>query len=614
MSDVSFQALEDLFNKLVDLDPGEQEKELKKDCISPVLRERVRKMLVSDRTQGDFLAAPFKTRLSEVDDLRPAPLHPGQSIAGFIINQHLGAGSIADVYQGFDPNLGRSVALKVARLTGDEGKTLASLNHRSIVKVYSEHILKELSLRIICMEFIDGPTLESAFEDTEFLEETLRNSDPKVRMLALLRMSSDLVAGVKHAHDRHVIHADIKPSNILIRKTGELLLSDFNVAQISNSEVEHAGLAGGTPGYMSQDQRQALALPMKEYIQRVRFSWDTFSLARVLQDLWHQTLPPDSSDMVLSEIYQHYGRFLQNMIEKEGVSDQKELQDLTSVLKQFTNIIAQAHQLPNANKPLFNWANRNLFVSLAIVILFPQFVGSLINIAYNKIMIIDTLTPEQHEYFVFLLGVVNPITYSLCGLYIAWQQWKILQRFYKRSSLKEQSLEIYRRPFTFPRLVFLVSCLGWITGFLSFSSVLGYGSPSDPAQGIHLFISFALSWLIAATFSSMLSLYFMIAILAPSLASWLQPQLFLDFLQQLKRAKRSMGRYTLLAFLTPLIAATFLVAFRVGANTQTSDRFLLVFIAFAMGGALIALRIKDKSLRILDALAFGAPSDYSSHK
>src|SRR5258708_505253 len=89
---------------------------------------------------------------------------PGQRIDDFELLALLGAGSFAKVYLARQVSLGRQVALKVSRNRGQEARTLASLEHDHIVHVFSEVVDREHDLRLLCMQYVPGTTLEQAIE------------------------------------------------------------------------------------------------------------------------------------------------------------------------------------------------------------------------------------------------------------------------------------------------------------------------------------------------------------------------------------------------------------------------------------------------------------------
>lgn len=176
------------------------------------------------------------------------------------IEREVGRGGMAVVYKGEDFLLGREVAIKVlhphlaqrteARFRfAREARIIAKLRHPNIVEVY-DYSGEESDTSFIITEYIDGITL------SEFLELH------KIRVPEIAAMIITVVArALAHAHERGVIHRDVKPENIMIRKDGVLKLTDFGIAHVV--DMEHLTVTGmiiGSPAHMSPEQVDGRAL------------------------------------------------------------------------------------------------------------------------------------------------------------------------------------------------------------------------------------------------------------------------------------------------------------------------------------------------------------------
>ena len=181
----------------------------------------------------------------------------GQSLGRYHILEQLGEGGMATVYKAYDTRLERNVAIKVIRtdVYGSsvlerilkrferEAKALARLSHPNIVKVhdYGEYE----GAPYLVMEYLPGGTLKQK------LGKPIRWQDA-ARLIILLARAMEF------AHQRGVVHRDVKPSNILITESGEPMLSDFGVAKIFDEEatVDLTGTSAtvGTPEYMAPEQ------------------------------------------------------------------------------------------------------------------------------------------------------------------------------------------------------------------------------------------------------------------------------------------------------------------------------------------------------------------------
>ena len=211
----------------------------------------------------------------------------GQTIAGFHLVEELGRGGFARVFLARERQLGdRPVALKVARAGSREPQTLARLQHTHIVPVHSYRIDPATGLHLLCMpyfgrvtlahiladpavnEAIGGSALVAALDrlDAEgaagsSIRTTGRSglaSRPFARAIAW--WGSRLAEALQHAHDRGVLHRDVKPSNVLVTADGMPMLLDFNLAhEPFDAGADDAPAAlGGTLAYMSPEHLEAL--------------------------------------------------------------------------------------------------------------------------------------------------------------------------------------------------------------------------------------------------------------------------------------------------------------------------------------------------------------------
>ena len=177
------------------------------------------------------------------------------------LRQTLGRGAMGVVYEGFDPNLGRRVAIKTILQGGAatdpevardfamrftrEAKAAARLSHPNIVQVYDFGVENELSYLV--MEFVEGTELSAFFESKEVFE-----------IADVTRLMTQLLAALDLAHNAGIVHRDIKPANVMVDKNGQAKLADFGVARVSDGggDATQVGAMVGTPAYMSPEQVQ----------------------------------------------------------------------------------------------------------------------------------------------------------------------------------------------------------------------------------------------------------------------------------------------------------------------------------------------------------------------
>jgi eukaryotic-like serine/threonine-protein kinase len=181
----------------------------------------------------------------------------GQDIGRYHIVEQLGQGGMATVYRAYDNRLEREVALKVIRREAvssellenmlrrfeREARALAKLEHSNIVKVhdYGEH---EGSPYLV-MQYLPGGTLK----------EKISQPMPYTAAAHLLH---PIALALGYAHQRGVVHRDVKPANILITLEGAPMLSDFGIAKILEkqglTQLTNTGVGIGTPEYMAPEQ------------------------------------------------------------------------------------------------------------------------------------------------------------------------------------------------------------------------------------------------------------------------------------------------------------------------------------------------------------------------
>ncbi|MCK6458041.1 MAG: serine/threonine protein kinase [Phycisphaerae bacterium] len=180
---------------------------------------------------------------------------PAQQIPGFQIIQRVGAGAMATVYKAKQISLDRVVAIKVLpkRLSENrefvdrfykEGRAAAKLNHNNIVQAID--VGEHAGFHYFVMEFIDGKTVYDDLVKNKLYAE-------REAIQIVLQVASAL----QHAHQRGLIHRDVKPKNIMITTAGVAKLADMGLAREANdveAAMAEAGRAYGTPYYIAPEQ------------------------------------------------------------------------------------------------------------------------------------------------------------------------------------------------------------------------------------------------------------------------------------------------------------------------------------------------------------------------
>jgi len=216
-------------------------------------------------------------------------------VGKYTIDELIARGGMGAVYRAKHPTLKRNVILKQLTLRGGggfierfkrEASLMIDLRDERIVTVYDH--FREGSSYYIVMEYVEGTSLD------RLLAERGRLSNE-----AALLVFTEVCRGLKHAHDRGVIHRDIKPGNILISNRGEVKLTDFGIATSKEAGEEgltQTGMTLGTPSYMSPEQISEA--------KKVDKRADIYSLGVMLYEMLTGTkpFPPDLTPDTVNRI------------------------------------------------------------------------------------------------------------------------------------------------------------------------------------------------------------------------------------------------------------------------------------------------------------------------
>ena len=168
------------------------------------------------------------------------------------IVKRLGVGGMADVYLAHDAFLNREVAIKTLRASmamdpvsllrfQREANASSQLNHPNIVEIYD--VGEEDSDHYIVMEYIKGKTLKELIGQRGAME--------KHEAISIM---DQLVSAVKEAHDKNIIHRDIKPQNILVKDDGTVKITDFGIATVSDQlQLTQADTVMGSVHYLAPE-------------------------------------------------------------------------------------------------------------------------------------------------------------------------------------------------------------------------------------------------------------------------------------------------------------------------------------------------------------------------
>lgn len=170
----------------------------------------------------------------------------------FSVVEHLGTGGMGAVYKALDRNLNRMVALKLLRKElsaddnyivklEDEARITASINHPFVVKVFS--FGQDHGQYYIAMELVDKGTLDDLMQ--------LQN---RISEMQVLQVGLQIASGLQAAHERGLIHRDVKPGNILFADAHTAKITDFGLALLAEHEADARGEIWGTPYYIAPEK------------------------------------------------------------------------------------------------------------------------------------------------------------------------------------------------------------------------------------------------------------------------------------------------------------------------------------------------------------------------
>jgi len=280
---------------------------------------------------AELANAALRHRLPDLlDELSHASGQPpaGLRIPGYTVLAEIGHGGMSTVYLARHHALGRHVALKIVpgwiggrerardRLLR-EARAMARLGHPNIVVVHD--VVDHGEMIAIAMEWVDGLTLAGLLRalppratagDLAALRHALGTPADGTQRIestverTFVRMISEVALAVHHVHQKGLLHLDVKPSNVLVRRDGTPLLADFGVVREIDLVLTHTQSFAGTPSYAAPEQLRrddrafgprtdvyGLGITLYELLAR-RQPLRQNGLTRLLQDVQAGRIPP----------------------------------------------------------------------------------------------------------------------------------------------------------------------------------------------------------------------------------------------------------------------------------------------------------------------------------
>ena len=195
-------------------------------------------------------------------------------IGRYLITGRIGRGGMGMVYRGLDEALEREVAVKTLHAEGTldadsrrrfeiEAKAAARLQHPNIVTVYE--LGEDRGIPFIAMELLPGVDLEAL----------LRSGEP-LPLVEKLDVVAQVCRGLAYAHERGIVHRDIKPTNVRLLEDGTAKIMDFGIAKLGGTHLTKTGMMIGTVNYMSPEQVRGKPLDGRS---------DVFSVGVILYEM-----------------------------------------------------------------------------------------------------------------------------------------------------------------------------------------------------------------------------------------------------------------------------------------------------------------------------------------
>src|SRR2546428_4982039 len=254
-----WQEVKKVLAAALEREPGERGAYLDQACTEPLLRREVESLIAAhEQGESSFMEQPA---------IEHGALKRGTRLGVYEILAPLGAGGMGEVYEAHDSKLGRKVAIKVLPATfihdpqrlarfQREARMLASLNHPNIGTI---HGLEESDgVHYLVMELVPGETLAE------------RIGKGALPVEEALKVAGQVAQALEAAHEKGVIHRDLKPGNVKLTPEGRVKVLDFGLAKafsgdgaLDPSQLPTLTAMGteegrilGTPAYMSPEQAQ----------------------------------------------------------------------------------------------------------------------------------------------------------------------------------------------------------------------------------------------------------------------------------------------------------------------------------------------------------------------
>ena len=619
---------------------------------------------------------------------KPKKAQPGERIDDFELLVPLGEGAFAQVFLARQISMQRLLAVKLSSDRGDEPQTLAQLDHPNIVRVYDQRLLPERQQRILYMQHVPGGTLLDVLKRAavhppetrqgQVLLDAVRSSldragqpvpptGPAQQKLAaaswsevVCRIGAQLALALDYAHEKGVLHRDVKPANVLLTADATPQLADFNISFSAAVEgATPAAYFGGSLAYMSPEQLEA-ANPLDERQPgELDGRSDLYSLAVLLWELvtterpFHDEELADGWVATLQQMAERrqaraYGRpqappgdtvfapliqVLEECLEPDPARRPTDGRRLARELLLCTN--PRARKLLSPGGKWRGLMRQHAVIACLVFALIPNALAAVFNHAYNSKQVIEPLV-EASGAFNVMVVLVNGIAFPLCMVVLGWFVWPVAQMLKHKPRPPEEdqldrelddvdadhsaskrfpaphpepSVQLRARALGLGHLAAMISIAGWVAAAPVYPIAMSLWLDAFPLSGWFQFVaSLTICGLIAAAYP-----FFIISRVA--LRTWYPALLALstggsDDEAQLVRLTRRAGAYLLVAGGVPLIGLGLLV---IAGVTGGGERLVLgIMCGVGLAGLALAFWQYRETQRDVAALMSAALPEETS--
>lgn len=375
MNHERFKKVEEIYHSVLKMPPEKRDSFLDESCGGDAeLRREIESLLSFENTFASIIDMPPESLAAEIFSKPKSSSIVGNQINQYKIISLLGRGGMGAVYLAFDSKLERKVAIKFLsdefaenesrRLRFfQEAKSASALNHPNILTV---HEIGEIDGKyFLVTEFIEGQTLKKHL------------AEEQLSLLETLDLATQIGSALAAAHSAGIIHRDIKPDNIMVRKDGFVKILDFGLAKLIDSQITEEfsqeaativkemtvpGMILGTPQYMSPEQARG---------QKVDSRTDIFSFGIVLYEMISGKPPfsgvtdMDTIGAILKDDFQPLGTFsaeipheLEKLVNKTLHKDREQryqlIKDILIDLRNVKKIVEPNARLIHNTKPVIS--------------------------------------------------------------------------------------------------------------------------------------------------------------------------------------------------------------------------------------------------------------------